>query len=246
MSEALNLTSASGGPVDDPSEISALWGRLSWDRGTYLTALQAALASHAASGQLVYHGLAGHLLLRNIPHILRVRVIAPMAARIEIVARNEQVSREAAEAYIRKVDEEWRRWTRFVFDVDWHDPSLYDLVVNLEKLDVRSACAIVMEAVRRPEFTIPDETMDQIQDLALASRVKLVLAMVPASMDMRLEVSAKGGVVMLKGQTPSDLPPQVISRAQGFVAAVVGQTQGVRGVAMDISQAQEPRPSKRP
>ena len=237
MGEALNLTSATGGPMEDPSQISALWDRLSWDRGTYLSALQAALASHAVSGNLVYHGLAGHLLLRHIPRILRVRIIAPLEARIEIVARKENVGREEAEAYIRKVDEEWRRWTRFVFDVDWHDPSLYDLVVNLEKLDVGGACATILEAVKRPEFEITDEIREQIQDLALASRVKLVLAMVPASMDMKLEVSAKRGEVMLKGQAPADLPPYVIARAEGFLAAVVGQTQGVLSVAMDLSQS---------
>lgn len=239
MGEALNLTSASGGQAVDPSEISALWDRLSWDRSTYLSALQAALASHAVSGNLVYHGLAGHLLLRNIPRILRVRIIAPMETRIEIVARNEKVGREEAEAYIRKVDEEWKRWTRFVFDVDWHDPSLYDLVINLEKLDVGGACATVMEAVRRPEFEITDEIREQIKDLALASRVKLVLAMVPASLDMKLEVSARRGEVMLKGQAPADLPPEVISRAEGFLAAVVGQTLGVRSVTMELGQSRD-------
>lgn len=240
MGEALNLTSATGGPpVEDPSAVSAFWDKLAWDRGTYLSALQAALASHAASGDLVYHGLAGHLLLRDIPRILRVRIIAPMETRIEIVAQNEKIGREEAEAYIRKVDEEWRKWTRFVFDVDWHDPSLYDLVINLEKLGVSGACATVMEAVKRPEFEIDDEIKERIQDLALASRVKLVLAIVPVSMDMKLEISAKGGNVRLTGQAPPDLAPEVISRAEGLLAAVVGQTQGVRNVTMDLSQSRD-------
>ncbi len=237
MGEALNLTSATGGPVEDPSAISALWDRLSWDRSTYLSALQAALAGHAASGNLVYHGLAGHLLLRHVPRILRVRIIAPMETRIAIVAQNEKIGRAEAEAYIRKVDEEWKRWTRFVFDVDWHDPSLYDLVVNLEKLGVGGACATVMEAARRPEFEITGEIREQIQDLALASRVKLVLAIVPTRLDMKLEVSVKGGEVRLTGQVPANLPPEVVSRAEGFLAAVVGQTQGVRSLAMDLSQS---------
>ena len=65
------------------------------------------------------------------------------------------------------------------------------------------------------------------------------LAMVPASMDMKLEVSARRGEVMLKGQAPADLPPYVISRAEGFLAAVVGQTQGVLSVAMDLSQSRD-------
>lgn len=239
MGEALNLTSATGGPIEDPSAVSELWDIFSWDRGTYISALQAALASHAASGDLVYHGVAGHQLLRDIPRILRVRIIVPMEMRIEFVARNEKIGRGEAAAYIRKVDEEWRRWTRFVYDVDWHDPSLYDLVISLEKIDVSAACAIVLEAARSPKFEIGDEIKAQIQDLTLASRVKLVLAIVPARMDMKLKISARGGNVRLTGQAPSDLTPEGMCRTEGFLAAVVGQTQGVRSVTMDLGRSQD-------
>lgn len=239
--EALHLTSAHGWGADDPAEALGLWDRLAWNKNTYISAMQAALAGYALSGELVYHGLAGHLLLKEIPSILRVRIIAPQEMRIAAVVEKEKVSREEAEEYIGRVDEEWTRWIKFIFGVDWHDPSLYDMVINLEKLTVDGARAAIVESARMPEFAITDEIREKIQDLALVSRVRLMLALVPVNVDLSLEVTASRGEVRLRGHVPhSDLPPDVLRRTEGFLAAVVGQTQGVRSVALEISQVADP------
>jgi len=50
-----------------------LWSRLTESRRLYLVAIQAAIAEHAASGNLIYHGRAGHMLLHGVPNVLRVR-----------------------------------------------------------------------------------------------------------------------------------------------------------------------------
>lgn len=242
--EALHLTSAHGCGADDPAEALGLWDRLAWNKGTYISAMQAALAGYAASGELVYHGLAGHLLLKEIPSILRVRIIAPQEMRIAAVVEKEKVSREEAAEYIGRVDEEWTRWIKFIFGVDWHDPSLYDMVINLEKLNVDGARAAIVESARMPEFAITEETREKIQDLALVSRVRLVLALVPVSIDLGLEVTASRGEVTLRGRIANpDLPPDVLHRTEGFLAAVVGQTQGVRNVALEISRVAAPAAS---
>ena len=47
----------------------------------YVAAVRAALIDQARTGYLIYHGLAGGLLLRRLPGVLRVRLIAPMEFR---------------------------------------------------------------------------------------------------------------------------------------------------------------------
>jgi len=51
---------------------------------TYLALVQAALAEEVRSGEVVYHGHVGHLLLQGGGPVLRVRVIAPLESRIGV------------------------------------------------------------------------------------------------------------------------------------------------------------------
>jgi cytidylate kinase len=226
--EALRLALGAEGLPGKPDQEPWLWDRLASERATYLSALQAALASYAGSGSLVYHGNAGHLLLRGMPSILRVRIIAPLEVRIGVVREKSGISRDDAETYIKRVDEEWARWTRFIFGVEWRDPSLYDLVINLENFSIDGACCCVLDAAKRTEFTVTEEVKGRLQDLALAARVRLALAMNPASRDLDLEVRAEKGVVCLAGSMiEPGLPGQVFRQLKQMVETIVGEVPGV-------------------
>ncbi len=205
-----------------------LWDRFTLERHTYLAALRSALAEHALKGDLVYHGLAGHLLLRGAPAVLRVRLIAPLEMRVRAVVEQEGLGREEAERHIRKVDEERLRWTKFMYDVHLFDPQLYDLVVNLEALSMASACALVVEAARRPEFCMTEAARGKLQDFALASRVRLALITHPATRSLELSVRAAAGVVSVGGDIPEAM---MLSRSSTRWEQELKQVlQGVPGV----------------
>jgi cytidylate kinase len=227
---ALGAESTEGKPDHEPWP----WDRLASERTTYLSALQAALASYAESGNLVYHGHAGHLLLRGIPSVLRVRIIAPMEVRVRVVTEKSGISRDDAEAYIKRVDEEWARWTKFIFGVEWRDPALYDLVINLENLTVDGACCCVLDAAKRPEFTVSEEVKGRLQDLALAAKVRLALAMNPASRDLDLDVRAEKGEVYLGGSMiESGFPGELLRQLTQMVESIVGEVPGVLALHLD-------------
>ena len=59
--------------------------RFKHKRYLYLVLIQAALAEEVRTGKAIYHGLAGHLLLKGGQPILRTRIIAPMELRIRMV-----------------------------------------------------------------------------------------------------------------------------------------------------------------
>jgi len=232
--EALRLTLGAEGAKGNPEQEPWAWDRLASERTTYLSALQATLASHAGSGNLVYHGHAGHLLLRGIPSVLRVRIIAPMEVRVRVVTEKSGISREDAEAYIKRVDEEWARWTKFIFGVEWRDPALYDLVINLENLTIDGACCCVLDAAKRPEFAVTEEVKGRLQDLALAARVNLALAMNPASRDLDLDVRAEKGVVYLGGSMiESGFPGELFRQLTQMVEAIVVEVPGVLALHME-------------
>ena len=106
----------------------------------YLTLIQAALAEEVRGGNTIYHGNAGHLLLRGVDHVMRTRIIAPLAFRLAAVQNRFQMTEDDGRVYIQKIDEDRQKWAHYLYAVDWRDPSLYDLVLNLEHLNIELAC----------------------------------------------------------------------------------------------------------
>ena len=174
--------------------------RFSHKRYIYLALVQAALTEEVRTGKAIYHGLAGHLLLKGGPHVLRTRIIAPLEFRIETVRERLRYGRNEALAYIHKMDEDRRKWTQFLYGVNWEDPTLYDLVINLEYLNVDQACNLIVSVMLERCFEFSPDCQQVVDDLALASRVRAEMALDPSTSDIEVEATARNGRVSLKGK----------------------------------------------
>jgi cytidylate kinase len=130
-----------------------LWARMVREQERYVLAVQTALAEACLEGNLVYHGLAGQFLLRGLPGVLKVRLIAPLEMRVRaLLAKNRGMTPDAAAEFIANVDQERKRRARLLYDADVEDPAFYDLTVNLRSLSLDAACAAIAEAAAQPEF----------------------------------------------------------------------------------------------
>lgn len=151
-----------------------LWARLTKEREKYILAIQTALAEWCTRGDLVYHGLSGQFLLKRIPGVLRVRLVAPMELRVRAFLDSQPLmSKSQAQEFIQNVDQERSRWCRLMFGADVADPVNYDLTVNLKRLTLESACATIAEAVTQPRYQITDEMEAEIFAFAAECREKL-------------------------------------------------------------------------
>lgn len=151
-----------------------LWARVSRDREKYVMAVRTALLDACAEGCLVYHGLAGQFLLRGLPGVLRVRLIAPLQMRVRgLMNAHHRMGRHAAEDFIRNVDQDRKRWVKLTYGEDVEDPSLYDLTVNLRTLSPESACAAIAEAAAQPPYAVTDEVRRVWATEAQACRTRL-------------------------------------------------------------------------
>jgi cytidylate kinase len=196
------------------------WDRFGHERRQYLAFVQEALCERAVRDRLIYHGNAGHLLLWGISHVLCVRLIAPMAYRIRMVMERRQLEREAAIHYIEERDSQRKNWTHFLYGVDWLDPSLYDLTINLQTLAIESAVELVAATAQRREFQPTAESTKAMADLLLASRVRAALAADKTTVSADVEVRADGDVVYLRGKV----------RPSSMVEAIMRVVAGVDGV----------------
>lgn len=204
-------------------------GLLDWLRSKrllYLALIRAALAEEAIDGNLVYHGNAGHLLLQGAAPVLRVRIVAPLEVRQSIAQERLRLDREESAAFIAHSDAERREWTRFLYDVEWSDPSLYDLVLNLKHAGADDACEVVGSMAGLSCFVWTPERRSLMRDFAVASRVRASLGMDRRTAPLELAVSCRSGIVSVRGFVGSQTGIREVER-------VASQVPGIRELDID-------------
>ena len=207
--------------IDAMEKRPPLWQRLTGERSDHITFVRAALCENARGGKSVYHGYVGHLVLPGVSHVIGVRVIADMEYRTRAAMQQRNLTRKEAVSYIETVDKERRQWTRFLFDVDWDDPSLYDVVLNLGRMSIATACDTVVHLTERDEFKPTADSMRAMQNLTLGSQAAAVLARDPRTRGAVVQVIANDGVVTVTGTTHS---PSVLDAIPGVARQVAGVT----------------------
>ena len=195
--------------------------RLQHKKYLYLVLIQSALAEEVREGKAVYHGNAGHLLLKGGPHVLRVRIIAPMEFRLKMAQDRLKLSRDEALDYIARMDQDCRKWAQYLYGVDWGDPANYDIVLNLEHMTIREACQAVSTLARQRCFEFTPRCRAAMDDLALASRVRAELALDAATSHLEFEVESKHGVVRVHGPVAGTRDLTEIQRIAAAVSGVV-------------------------
>ncbi len=196
-------------------EAPSFWDRLTLGRRRYLAFVQAALCERAAADDLVYEGNAGHLLLGGIDHLLCVRLIAPVGHRVEVAMERLGTSRAEAARYVEEADHQRESWTRKLYGVDWLDPNLYDLTLNLRTLTLEGAVEATVAMARRPEFSATEPSRRAMADLLLESRVRAALAADHHTAAAEVAVSADDGVVALRGRLrPASMVDAVLEVAR--------------------------------
>ena len=140
--------------------------RFTRGRERYIAYVRAALLKRVQKGDVVYHGFAGHLLLRNVPSVLKVRVIAAMEDRIQEVVRRDGVTEDEARERIANADHERQKWSHHLYGVDPRDVDLYDIVVQLPPMTVDDVVGTIELAAQLPAFQTTPEVKRTLEALA--------------------------------------------------------------------------------
>ena len=192
--------------------------RFTHGKERYISYLYSALLQHARKDNIVYHGLAGQFFLRDIPHVLKVRVIADMNDRVKEEMRRGNISADEALYLLKKDDEERRKWALQLYGADTWDSRLYDIVLHIGRLTVGNAVDIIFETVQKPNFQTSAESQKLVDDLALAAAVKAALAKI----EPKIKVTANHGKIYI-----SDLETESGTKDQAQIEKIAMQVEGV-------------------
>ena len=191
----------------------------------------------AKKGNVLIRGWGACVLLRGVPHVLRVRVCAPMEIRERsIMERLVLKDRCAARREIERNDAAHRRILQAGFGVDRENSLLYDLVLNSERLSIETCVKLVRYLVESPEFRETDYSRAILDDKALEAhiRVKLRERFATGTGVTGAEGTANGGRVLLTGTA-------IHSTLAAEAAKVVGAIPGVKDVQNRIVVVRGPR-----
>ena len=150
----------------------SILNRLTRQKEKYVAYIRTALLKQVQKDNLVYHGLFGHFFLQDIPHVLKVRIVADLEARVADEVKREGISPAKAREIIVKDDEERRKWALYLYGADWWDATLYDLVIHLKTITVDNAVDLLYHLVQLPGFQTTPESQAAINSLVEAARME--------------------------------------------------------------------------
>jgi len=150
--------------------------RLGKEREKYISFIQSAMLRHLKNDNIVYHGLAGHFFVKDIPHVLKVRILADMDDRVRLEMEREGISEKEALKVLKKDDEERRKWSQSLYGIDTNDSSLYDLVIHIRQLEIDDAVDLICQSIRSGKFETDADSLAAINDLALTAELRTLLS----------------------------------------------------------------------
>ena len=195
-----------------------------WKR--YLAYIQEATLTELLKDNMVCQGLAAHVYVIGISHVLRVLVLADIEKRAEQLATQEGISTKKAKKLLEREKKARRRWSMDAFHGDETDPSRYDLVISLSQIDPDEAVKIMKETVAYARFKPMTYSITCLKDLALSSRVRAeLLGRFP---DVR--VSANSGTLIIE---TTALKREKEKKAKA-IKEMVGKIPGVEYVEVHV------------
>jgi cytidylate kinase len=98
---------------------------------------------------VVIVGRGSQVILRDAPGVLHIRIVAPLEQRISRIMMNRSLTRSEARDYIASKDKASEEYLHRFYGVDWNDPALYHLIVNMGKWSIEEATGIIQDALSR-------------------------------------------------------------------------------------------------
>ena len=195
----------------------------------YRDFMEAVVYEVARNGEGVIIGHGSQVLLRDFGCALHVLLHASESARIENLIAQNMLSRETAEKLIQKSDNEQRGFFRYAFNLRMSDPSLYDLMINTEKLGTASTVKLIVESARSEEIKACSlEAVEAMERLSQSRKIRATLIDNDINVSMlHIDVTEKN-VAQIRGYTYT-------RDEKAHILAVVNKLPEITEVKADIS-----------
>jgi cytidylate kinase len=193
--------------VEDFDEVRPhLWEKYDWEYRGFIALIESIIFQYALKNRVVIVGRGSHILLQEIPHVLKVRLFAPLEVRIERVMQNQEVDRGTAERLIEKNDQIRAGYIQVIYGKHWEDQQYYDLMFNTGLQNCEQVTQELIAILKQWDQRATPEGRQRLGDLALTAEVKTRIFTHPEIFLPTLEVFHDGKSIVIKGtvHTPKE------------------------------------------
>ena len=163
----------------------------------------------ASRGNVLVRGWGAAYVLREIPHVLSVRVCAPAEYRARVLMERIGITDfDIAMREIEHNDAAHAQTMQRLFSVDWRDPNLYDLVLNRQRLSVEGCIDIIIHTLEQPTFQETKESRQLLEAKTIEARIYSALKQNDVTnrpspyFEIKLQLAT--GDVLLTGVVPDE------------------------------------------
>ncbi len=103
----------------------------------------------AELGGVILIGRAGNIVTAKLPHVLHVRLVAPLDDRIERICHDDRKTPAEARRFCLEEEQARARYLKTYFHADINDPLHYHLVINTSRVGYDSAAGLICDATQR-------------------------------------------------------------------------------------------------
>jgi cytidylate kinase len=166
---------------------------------SFIALLQSVILEHAAEDNVILLTRGSNYLLKEIPHALRIRLVAPLEYRIERIMKKEKVSHETARLLVKKADREIDCSIHIGYGKDWDDPESYEIKFDTSTQRLEEIVEIVKNLLESKDALKTPEAESLLRLRALAARIKAKIVVNPGFCTSTLEMEIKGNGILLRG-----------------------------------------------
>jgi len=195
----------------------------------YNELMAAVIYEVARRGEGIIIGHGATYILKDFSCALHLRMHTSNHFRIQRLVDQMKISSDTALKMIENRDNEIKALLEFSFQIDWNDFSLYDLVINVDKLGIDAAAAMIinlakMESIQQCSLT----ALESMEKLSLLKKVEAAVMKDNINpQELQIEVP-EPGVVRLTG----------LINPMRTVAGVTEVIKSVAGVKKVICEAE--------
>lgn len=124
------------------------------DQAEALTLIRSAIHAAYQQGNAVIAGRGGQAVLRDLPGVLHVRLVAPLPYRVLRTQQQTGLGPEDARDLIVTRDRRSAAFLKEVFHIDWDDPHLYHMVLNTARWQLDAAAGMIIAGARQIEQAV--------------------------------------------------------------------------------------------
>ena len=115
----------------------------------YIEAIHEIMRDMADTGDVVFVGRGGHLILNDMDNVLRVGIVAHIHDRIKTLVRRENITEEKAVELIKSRDEARNEYFAKFFDVSDPDRAdLFHITINTSEVSLEYAADLVVDSLQ--------------------------------------------------------------------------------------------------